>query len=142
MAEDRDEPRRHSELASAGDAGPSKGPANRAGGEAGGEAEEEGLEGGWENWVLPYIHDSALWPVLIVIVAHVVAGMIPLLISAVRERWIPAIVLTAWLGFLSYKLCRNDVKQHAGLSAIGWLLIITWLLGGTAAYFSDRTGLF
>ncbi len=74
----------------------------------------EDLEAGWQSWVMPYLEDSALGPVLIVIVIHVVA----------------------------FKLLRADIAHNGRLGKISWLLISTWLLSFIAAYASVMTGLF
>ncbi len=102
----------------------------------------EDLEAGWQSWVMPYLEDSALGPVLIVIVIHVVAFMAPVILFAVVDRSIPAMAVNVWLIYLSYKLLRTDVAHHGSLGKISWLLIATWLLSFIAAYASVTTGLF
>jgi hypothetical protein len=102
----------------------------------------EDLEAGWQSWVMPYLEDSALGPVLIVIVIHVVAFMVPVILFAVVDRSIPAMAANVWLIYLSYKLLRADIAHNGHLGKISWLLISTWLLSFIAAYASVMTGLF
>jgi hypothetical protein len=39
-----------------------------------------------DRWLLPYVEDSALWPVLIVLLAHVAAFVTPVTLFAIRDR--------------------------------------------------------
>ena len=100
------------------------------------------LEAGWQSWVMPFLEDPALGPVLIVIVIHVVAFLAPVILFAVVDRSIPAMAANVWLFYLSYKLLRADIAHHGSLGKISWLLMSTWLLSFIAAYASARIGLF
>ena len=57
------------------------------------ESDETGVDrrNAVDRWVMPYITDSTLWPVLLVIMAHVVAFVAPVLLFAVRDRHYVAI---------------------------------------------------
>lgn len=102
----------------------------------------EDLEAGWQSWVMPYLEDPALGPVLVVIVIHVAVFMVPVILFAVVDHSIPAMATNVWIIFLSYKLLRADVAHNSRLGKISWLLIGTWLLSFIAAYASVMTGLF
>jgi len=91
-----------------------------------------------ERWVLPYIEDSALWPVLIVVIAHVVAFIAPLCLYAIRERSLVAMVAVAWLAFLTVQGMRYEKGLRGRFGSFSWLLLVTWAASGVAAYFGNR----
>ncbi len=91
-----------------------------------------------DRWVLPYVEDSALWPVLIVVIAHVVVFIAPLLLYSVRDGHLLSVGVLAWLIFMSAQVVRDEVKRIGRFGTLGWLLVVTWLLSGIAAFYGAR----
>lgn len=94
----------------------------------------------FDRWIMPYFDDSTLWPVTIVVVAHVVAFVAPVLIFATRDGRLGAMLATAVLFVLSYSAARYEVQIHGRSGAILWTLVATWILSVLAAYYGARTG--
>lgn len=110
--------------------------------EATAQPEEEGEGTGQrpfvERWILPYVEDPALWPVLLVVIAHVVVFLAPLELYAVRDFHVLSIGVLLWLAFMSVQAVRDEVRHIGRFGTIGWLLAVTWALSFVAAYFGGR----
>jgi hypothetical protein len=112
-------------------------------GEAGREERDESEldEKSWdEQWLLPYVEDSTLWPVLVVVIAHAVAFVAPILLFAVRDGRATAMVATLGLGFLSVQTIRYELRRRQKVGALTWVLVITWVSSVAVAVAADRTG--
>lgn len=105
---------------------------------AGQQVESQDLESkpDWlSRWVLPYIEDSALWPVLIVLVAHVMAIISPLVALTVRDHSVPAGLAVIWLAYLSFRGARYERRVSERYGSFTWLLLITWAVSLVGAYY-------
>jgi hypothetical protein len=94
-----------------------------------------------DRWVLPYLHDSSLWPVLLVVMAHVVAFVAPVLLFAVRDRHYAAIAATIGLVYLTTGVVRYDLKKSSRPAALTAVALIIWVASVTAAYYGGALGL-
>lgn len=93
---------------------------------------------GVDLWVMPYIRDSTLWPVLIVLIAHVVAFVSPVLLLALRDRRPGPMVTGVVLVLLSLRGFHWEVQARRKFGAISWIIVTTWVASLVAAYFGDR----
>ena len=91
-----------------------------------------------DRFIMPYFEDSALWPVLIVVIAHVVAFISPVLLFAIRDHSLGAVAGLLGLAALSVKAVLHERSMHGGLGAIAWAVVTTWLLSGSVAYWAAR----
>jgi hypothetical protein len=87
-----------------------------------------------ESFMMHYLEDSMLWPIVIVVIGHAVALASFALLLAVRERRPSAMMATALLLYMSFLGIRWEYRRHGNLKAITWLLLVTWLLSGLTAY--------
>jgi hypothetical protein len=95
-----------------------------------------------DRWVLPFVHEPTLWPVLVVAIGQVAVLLALLLLMALRDRRpFASGVLTA-LALLSVAGVWRDVRRRRRLGAIGAIVLAAWLLGAAAALAADRYGLF
>jgi len=109
--------------------------------EAGREELDELDEMSWdERWLLPYVEDSTLWPVLVVVIVHVVAFVAPILLFAVRDGRAIGMVGTLGLAFLSVQTVRYELRRRHKAGALTWVLVVTWILSIVAAVAAERTG--
>ena len=87
-----------------------------------------------ERFIMHYLEDSALWPIVIVIIGHLVALASLTLLFAVRERRISAALATMLLLWFSFLALRWEYQRHRHLGIIALLVAITWLLSALTAY--------
>lgn len=85
-------------------------------------------------WIMPYLRDSSLWPVLIVLVVHVVAFVAPVMLYAVRDRRAGPIVALVILALLTLRGFRWEIHSRKKFGAISWLIVTTWIASCIAAY--------
>lgn len=93
-----------------------------------------------DRWVMPYVEDSLLWPVLIVIVLHFVAFITPVLLMAIRDLRISALLAVAIMLYGTLRAITWDVRDRSGPGAITAILLITWVLSAIAAFYTHLRG--
>ena len=93
-----------------------------------------------DRWLLVFVRESTLWPVLLVLVGHAVALVAPLLLWAGRDGESGP----AWtLGLLALP-CAYGIAwelKSRGPGALTGLILSTWGLSVAAAIAADRYGL-
>ena len=92
---------------------------------------------GVDLWIMPYLRDSALWPVLIVLIVHLVAFVAPALLFAIRDRRIGALVAISIVVLLSLRGVYWEIRNRKTFGAISWLIVVCWLSSFVAAYFAN-----
>lgn len=91
----------------------------------------------FERWVLPYLRDSALWPVLLVLLAHAALIVAPFLLLAFRDRDLRGLVGCAvFTGATLHGLRLASRNGH--LRPTAGLLLATWVLSAATAWFGAR----
>ena len=94
-------------------------------------------QNGFDSWIRPYVVESTLWPVLIVVLAHIAAFVAPVVLFALRDRRIPSMAALAVLLVASGSAIGVDVaKRRVGL--ITGLVLAAWAITGLFAYFAGR----
>jgi hypothetical protein len=92
---------------------------------------------GVDMWIMPYLRDSSLWPVLVVMVVHVMAFVSPVLLYAVRDRRPGPIIALVVVSLLTLRGFRWEMRSRNKFGAISWLIVITWVASAIAAYFAS-----
>lgn len=94
-----------------------------------------------EGWVLPYLGEPALWPVLIALLGHVVVVLTPLMLAVWRVQspaaalaLAGALALTFWLSRVGWR-----IEQYPWLLAA--TALATWLSSFAFAVLCERTGI-
>jgi len=100
----------------------------------------------WPTWytrgVLPYLTNSALGPVWIVILLHIVAVLGFLIIVVFRDgRAGGAVPMLFFIGF-SLQSLRFELRHQKRLGAIALSVTFTWVVAILFAYGSSAIGLF
>ncbi|MBX2798289.1 MAG: hypothetical protein KTR31_11485 [Myxococcales bacterium] len=93
-----------------------------------------------EEWVLPYLHNRALWPVWFAILGHVVvvlAGLMLLGWRGTTDGW----VLTAVLLAASAALTVQEVRVSGRLGGVALSLGLLWLTSVGLAVLAEQTGI-
>jgi hypothetical protein len=102
------------------------------------DAGEAAPENSWfETFLLPYIKESTLWPVVFVVVAHAAAFLMPAILFSFRDRKLSAIAGIVILIALSLRACGSDFRRKR-FGVITGLLLATWALAFVAAFFADH----
>ena len=91
---------------------------------------------------MPYIRESTLWPILIVVLAHLVAFLAPMFLLAVRDgsggAWF-AIVVT---GAITLWAAWGELRAHGRPGAFLVIALLTWVASGALAVAVNGTGIF
>ncbi len=95
-----------------------------------------------ERWILPFVRESTLWPILLVIIGHAAAFLTAALLIALRDRRPAAGVALLGLLFLSASVVRYEWTRVGRPAALAGVLLATWLLSGALAFVADRYGVF
>jgi len=93
---------------------------------------------GFERWVLPYVQESTLWPVLLVLLAHIVAFAAVAILFGVRDRAPVAILVIVLLAGASLRGVRYDWRRSGRPTALSGLLAVIWVMSFVAAYYGDH----
>jgi len=93
-----------------------------------------------DRWVMPYVRDSTLWPVLLVVMAHVMAFVAPVLLYAIRDHHLAAFAALAGTLYLTFGVIRYDVRRSRRPAALSIIVLVIWAASIAAAYYGNRTG--
>ena len=108
-------------------------------------AEERATESGWPVWVerfvMPYMQETALWPVLLALLGHTVVIIAPILTNVARG-WLPAFVPLFVVVNLSGWLIYADVRRKWRPGAVTATVAITWVLATIVAVAAYKTNIF
>jgi len=95
-----------------------------------------------DRWILPFVREPTLWPVGLVLVAHVVVFLAPLLLLAVRDGRSSAAATLAATALASAWAAGREWRRRGRPGAFGALLGGLWLLSGAGAVLAHHAGLF
>lgn len=99
---------------------------------------------GWpdwvERWVLPYLSEPALAPVLIAVLGHVVVALAPLMLWAWRTGSGVAVALLVIAAAASLALCTFELWRFRRPRAVTLVLLGLWAASVAAAWFGERSG--
>ncbi len=100
----------------------------------------------WERfldvWIVPYVRDATLWPVLAVVVAHAMVGIAPLLLLSFRDSGVGSGVTLGLLAGASALGGIQEIRLRGRPAELSWILIATWAGAAAAAWVADGYGLF
>jgi len=95
-----------------------------------------------ERSLLTFVREPMLWPVLVAIVGHAIALLVPVILLALRERRLSSAVLLLLLIGLSISLLRREVRLRGRPSPLSGVVWATWTLSAGAAWVADHYGIF
>lgn len=99
---------------------------------------------GWpawlEQWILPYLREPSLWPVLIAVMGHVVVVVVALELDVWREGSIGSGITLAALIAATAGGCGFEVRRVGGPGALTYTLALTWAASVGGAWIAARTG--
>lgn len=100
------------------------------------------MESRIDRVVLPFVRDPALWPILVILIAHIAAFVAPVLLFALREGRIASFAALFGLAGLSVGLVRHEWRERGRPGPLCGLTLATWLVAIAAAFAADRYGIF
>lgn len=94
-----------------------------------------------DRWIAPYFRDMSLWPVMLVVTAHLVLGIALALLDATRHlgRFGIAVLLGAAVGTAA--ALRADLRRGR-LGVTSRFLLVMWAGGALTAWAADHWGLY
>lgn len=95
-----------------------------------------------DRFILPFVRESTLWPVLIVLIAHAVAFIGPAMLFAVRDGSRASAVVVALLLVASALVVRFEWRRDHRLAALTITTAVTWLASVAFAWISHETHIF
>jgi hypothetical protein len=98
---------------------------------------EPGNPSTFEEWVMPYVEDSTLWPVLLVVIVHMMAFIAPVMLLAVRDRLLGPFLTLGILGGLSVWVFVYDWRVRQRPGPFSWIVVSCWLGSLVMAYYAD-----
>lgn len=100
-----------------------------------------GVWPGWiERWVMPYVAESGLWPVLAALLGHVVLVIAPVLLGLWRGNPAMALPLTVMI-MISVWIIRTEWAGYGRPARASVVVGLTWCAAVVLAYVGDRTDL-
>lgn len=95
-----------------------------------------------ERWLLPFVVEPTLWPILLVLMGHAAAFGTALLLLGVRDHNPAALLALALLTGMSLQVLRYERACRGRPAAFSGVVGATWLLSGVLAWLADRYGVF
>ncbi|MEZ4316934.1 MAG: hypothetical protein R3F61_05510 [Myxococcota bacterium] len=97
---------------------------------------------GWppwvQQWVMPFLQESGLWPVLVAILGHVVILIAPMLAALSRGNRAMSLPITVVV-MVSFWLCRTEYEATGRLRGVTLVVVLVWLasiaLGAVAGHY-------
>lgn len=98
-------------------------------------------QNGFDSWIRPYVVESTLWPLLIVVLASLAAFVAPVVLFALRDRHIPAMAALTALLVASGRAIGVDVAKRrtrlgAGPGGVGDDRVVRLHRGPLASHLS------
>jgi len=101
-------------------------------------AEASGDELWIDRYLLPAIREFTLFPLLLVVIGHVVAFIGPALLFALRDRSFGAMLALFAIGVLTVQCVRFEVARYGRPDILSAIVGATWLASGAAAWACDH----
>ncbi len=99
--------------------------------------------GPWvERWLLPFVYEPTLWPILLVLIGHAAAFGTALILLAVRDRNPAALLALALCAFGTLQVVRYELACRGRPAALCGVLAASWLVSGALAIVADHYGVF
>jgi len=95
-----------------------------------------------ERFVLVFVRESTLWPVMLVLVGHAAAFLGMAMLLGLRDRRLPALLLLALLMVGTLQAVRIEVAGERRPGALTGLLAGIWVSSAGLAWIAHHYGVF
>lgn len=92
---------------------------------------------GVDRWVMPYFEDPSLWPILLVLIAHLSMFVGLVLLFSIRDGSGVAFAGLILALYVSFRSILWEIRRRRLPGAISITVVVTWVLGGLAAYYGS-----
>ncbi len=92
------------------------------------------------TWVLPYIKEPTLWPVLIAVLGHVVLLIALDLLAVYRSGDAGAVIMLALMLAGTVYLVQRELRIVGGIAGVSITLVGSWLASVAAAVGAEWSG--
>ena len=101
---------------------------------------------GWppwvQEWVVPYLEEHALWPVLFAVLGHVLVILVPLMTWAQRSQNPVAYLFLGCILAACGGLARMEWLAIGRLGRLTLVLFLTWAASLPVAWYTGSLGIF
>ena len=87
-----------------------------------------------ERVLLPYLREQTLWPVLVAVLAHVIALFAPLLVLGLRDGHLWSLMAVGVFGLAGLTGIGFELRERRRPGLVSILIGAVWLLCGAGAY--------
>jgi len=95
-----------------------------------------------DRFVRPFVQESTLWPVLVVVIGHAAVGIALLLLQGVRDGSLAAWAALALLAWLSLHAPVYEARRQRRPGPLSAIVLAGWALGAVLAALADRAGFY
>ena len=95
----------------------------------------------FKNWVLPYVTESLLWPILIVIWLHFLLLLAVVMVIATTGNVYLGLALGSLLLSLSGRLVWLEIQVKRRPGGLTLFVVVTWLSGCAVGYWGSINNL-
>jgi len=95
-----------------------------------------------KNWILPYIQEPTLWPVLFALLGHVVVIIAPMMLFVQRHGSVKSLIGLCLMAFVSAAFIRFELKYRRRPGGVSFTVLLTWASAAGLAWISDYYGVF
>ncbi|GEM_PF-2352581 len=94
-----------------------------------------------EKWLLPFLGETALWPVMVAVIGHIVALLTLIVLTAWRRPLPLGAFAVGLLVLLTGKLAWTEIAFYKRPGPMTWFVLLCWALSIVGAIFADHHGL-
>ena len=95
-----------------------------------------------QTWILPYVEEATLWPVLFALLGHVAMLMAPMMLFVNRHGSVNSAVALIALALATAALIRFEVRYRRRPGGVTLSMVLTWGSAAAIAWLSDYYGVF
>ena len=93
-----------------------------------------------ETFLLPFLRNSALWPVTLAVLGHVVLFLVLMMVRALNGSIVPAMAMLAALAMGSAFVVTEERRRRGKLAEFSVLLAVLWGSSALIAWALRDTG--
>ncbi len=94
-----------------------------------------------EKWVLPFLDETSLWPVLIAVIGHIVALLTLVVLTAWRQPLPVGAFGVGLMLVISGRLAWTEISFYQRPGAMTGFIALCWALSIGGAVFAQHYGL-
>ena len=105
------------------------------------ERQADGDARGTDEWLAPFITDSSLWPVLLVVASCLSTLGAAVLVAGLYHQNLAAAAALLGLAWISFDVGKRRRRANGRLGILGWSILSLWALSATIGGIAIGLGL-